>query len=138
MPETVVVTDPQDDGTEESEHAAAVAEGAAEVHAENAQDAAAEAAESAEEAAGISTLTLGVAEAAEDAAARAESAYQDVATLAAAFTTATERQTAVLQSLAEGLQQQQSAPVVEEKPKPKPDRPPAPAKKRKGGWYWGK
>lgn len=140
MGETVVVTpgdDEDEDRLGDAEHAAAVSEGAAEVHAENA----AEAAEEAQDAAAVAAAEVDVATDATalavEAAERAEAAALSAAEIASAMTTAIAANTEALQSFAGQLQQPK--PSVEEKPKRStPDRAPETRSKRKGDWYWGK
>lgn len=142
MSEVTIVDDAGEDAGEESEHAAAVAEGAAGVHEEHAAEAAerAEGAVSAVEAAGelAADAAMESAVSAQEAATSAESA----AILGSEIRDAMNANTAALSLLTEEIRANaaaQSSPAVQpEKSTPAPkDKPPAAGKKTFRSRYFG-
>ena len=138
---TVVIPEGDPAETEESAHAAAVAEGAAIVHEENAEDAAAEAAAAAAVATEAAAANLETAAGTADAAFVAESSAADAGAARDAVLEALTAQTAALSSLTEELRmsrEQAATPVTPAAPtKQKADRAP---KERKGlgSRYYGR
>jgi len=142
----VVVVDQGDehDQVDEAEHAAAVSEGAAAVHQDNAAAAAAEAELAADVAASAAGVVTSAGESAQEAAAVAVEAAQTATGAAAQIADALNQHTAAISSLVEQLQAQQPAketPPPGDAPKRRSDRSPASGPKglrRLGAAYYGK
>lgn len=141
MGSEIIVTgeDNDDSATEESEHAAAVSEGAASVHEDNAEQAAGEAEQSADvatSAAGASQdgalVASAAAEAAADSAARSEAARDEIVS-------ALNRQTEVIGSLVDELRASNAKPEPKATTeRPKPDTEPKPKRRSLAAAYYGK
>jgi inorganic triphosphatase YgiF len=131
----VIVTEAEDDGEpaleDEAAHAAAVHQGAAEVHAERAEEAAAEAGVAAAVAEAGVSAAADVAERAEEAAARSEAAAAAANEGALAVARALEALPAALQSFQENMSSAHVQPEPAREPvKKKTDKAPEPKKKR--------
>lgn len=137
MAKTVVIEDGEEAVTGEAEHAAAVSEGAAAVHQENAAQAAA-VATAASDATHEAVMMVSQAEAsATEAAVVAEQAAEVSVTGADAVARALEVQTIAITSLLEEVRASKTPPAPVEEVKTTPDR--APGKpKRRGSWYYGR
>jgi hypothetical protein len=131
----VIVTDADDDGEpaleEEAAHAAAVHEGAAEVHREQAAEAADEAGVAAAVAASAVEATASAGMAAEDAAARAEAAAAAANAGAMAVAQAIEGLPSALEAMYANMSQAQVSQQAPREPvKKKTDKAPEPKKRR--------
>lgn len=136
---TIIATEPAgEDPTleDQSEHDAAVSQGAAEVHADQAADAAAQAEAAAAMADAAAEANLATAE---DAAAAAAQAGQSAATAGAltdAIAAALEGQTAAINSLVEEMRANRTAPPAPPK-RSRKDRSPAPeGGNQRSHWYY--
>jgi len=138
---TVVIPDEgEHDYSEESEHAAAVAEGAATVRAEQAAEAAEDATVAADLAVSAARANEETAAGTAEAAAVAENSATDAQAARDAVLQALNAQTVALSSLTEELRLQRegsnsAGPEVPTKPKRTPDRPPSGGKKFRDRYY---
>lgn len=134
---TVEVPDGGDSSVEASQHDAAVAEGAAEVHAEQAEEAADEAEVAAAVAQAAAAENMAAAESVVEAAASAE-VSADVSNMAAeGVVTALQAQTAAINRLVDTMEAQTAKPPVDKPVKQTPDKPPAKSRRGFGAKYYG-
>ena len=136
----VTVSGDEPDEQDESGHAAAVAQGRAEAHAEQAEQAADDAAAQADEVEQLAQLAAETAAQASEAHAGAQAAAEDATTARDAVLVAMEAQTAAINELVTELREsraQAQAPAVQESEgaKQTPDNPPEERPKRKH-WYY--
>lgn len=134
----VTVEVPDSGDATESQHDAAVAEGAAEVHAEQAEEAAEEAEVAAAVAQAAAAENMAAAEAVVEAAASAEGHAAVAGVASDAVLNALEAQTAAINRLVDTMETQAAAAKTPEPvAKPKPDTPPAKARRGFGARYYG-
>lgn len=139
---TVVIPEGEGGETEESAHAAAVSEGAAEVRQEQAAEAAAEAEQAAEVATEAAAINIATAEGTAEAAAVAEDSANEAGAARDAVLEALNAQTIALSSLTEELrasrEQSTASPTPAKPKKAKADRPPAEGKSGFRARYYGR
>jgi hypothetical protein len=138
MSEVTVEVPDAGEGPTESQHDAAVAEGAAEVHAEQAEEAADEAEVAAAIAQAAAAENMATAEAVVEAAASAEGHAAVAGVAADGVLSALEAQTAAINRLVDTMEAQAAkAATPEPKPKSTPDTPPSRSRRGFGARYYG-